>query len=244
MSVENPRWESRKDGQAYEIGLDITFKPFEKASKPYWPKRGAETFIIPESYSYTLLLRKKVSLLKIEGYIDIINEDPKNQFTPVAENYPLDQPLGLAYFRMIYGGKDDIEYTQYPYILRFAFLLNTPAEYSKLLNSFIDVKLGEEEYLLAWNISRPAVKRRMLKLESGEKTLVTQKNLFKLQEGDVEDIDIEDKKFGRVTFVWLPDELKALRTISLTFRQFDDGNDHSEPSTPVIPDMEKVPYLV
>ena len=161
------------------------------------------------------------------------------------ENYPLDQPLGLAYFRMVYGGKDDVKYTQCPYVLRLAFLLNTPAEYSKLLNSFVDVKLGEEDYTLAWNISRPTVKKRLQRLESGEKLIVTEKNLFKLPDGDEVngDTDLEDKEFGHITFVWLPDEFKALRTISLTFHLFYDDNHFIQPSTPVIPDNEKVSSL-
>lgn len=243
MSPENIESKYSKNEGSFEIKFGVPFKPFERVRKPYWPKKGEDPGIVPERYEHTLLLRKKVLFLGIEGYIDLISENPKNQFASLVKKYPLEQPLGLAYFKMIYHrSKDNVEYTQHPFILRFAFIPKNPAQYTKLLNSYVDVNLNKEEYLLVWNLSKPSVQERMQMLETGEKVVIVEKNLFntKVLENSKPEERSENKRIGRVTFVWLPDEFKQLRTIKLTFDQFDNGDDLNEPSNPISPNKEQL----
>lgn len=247
MSPENLRNEHKKDDKPYEVILGVPFKPFEKARRFFWPKKGEKPFPIPESYDYELLLRRKISLFGIEGYIDVISEDPEApvEFLVGKGRYPLAKPLGDTEFRMIYGGPNDIEYTNKPNILRFAFSLSTPADYSKLLSSYADVQLGEEQYILFWNVSRPSVKRNMQKLESGEKITVVQKNLFnsKLIDGNLDEEVSGDEKTDcdRITFVWLPDKLKLLQTIALNFHLMDGGDDRDQPVDPISSERNRIP---
>lgn len=234
--------ESRKDDQAYEIKLDTPFKPYEEARRFFWPRKGKQPFLIPERHTHVLALRRKVSIYDIEGYIDVISEDPDALAEILVGSFPLSKPLGDTAFVMDYRGRDNVTYREQPYILRFGFPLRTPAEYSKLLNSYVDVEMGKNKYMLAWNLSKPTVTRNMKKIENGEDVIVVEKNLLDLEVVEEEkDEDDEDRDFERATFVWLPKNLKKLRTVTLTFHQlFDRDNDQEQPIEPVIPGREHI----
>lgn len=238
MSAENPRKETRKDNHPYEIKLDTPFKPFETARKFYYPQKGEQPFLISEKYTHTLLLRREVLLYGLKGYIDIISENLDAPAEILARNLPLEKPLGDADFKQIYRGNNNITNIKEPYILRLGFLLHTPNEYAKLLNSYADVELGKEQYVLAWNTDISRVSRTIQRLEAGGKVIVVEKNLFnqKNTNTDMEESGERDINFHRVTFVWLPDDLKKLKTISLTFRQIYDKGDQKQPAEPIIPD--------
>ncbi len=243
MLIERPNFEPQKDNQAYEIVLGVPFKPFKKARKFYWPKKDEQPLLIPESYTHTLALRKEVLLYNIKGYIDVITENP----TAIAESFfsgfPLEKPLGDTAFSEVVRSRNDVEYIERPCILRFSFPLHTPAEYVKLLNSYVDVKLGKEQYVLYWNIDMPLVRGNMEKLRNNENVIVTEKNLFNLKwsEEVPEDEKGEIKELGRATFIWFPRDLRKLRKINLTFRKFDDGKDSYIPEEPVEAQKELVP---
>lgn len=187
MSIETPRGEPRKDnGQPYLIRLGVPFRPYERVRQNYWPKKGENAAIYYERYDHTLLLRRPVSLYGIKGHIDIISDDPERSWIEaITKSLPVEKPLGDAHVEMIYGGRDDITYTEKPYLLRFGFLLRTPAEYARLLNTYVDVELGKEKYMAAWNLSIPRVARRMQRLEDGEELALTEKNLFNLKNAEV-----------------------------------------------------------
>lgn len=224
--------ERARNEEAYLIQLGVPFKPFERVRSFYWPKKGEDQIDVPESYSYVLSLRKKVLCYGMDGVIDVISEDPETWPTTIKEKHP--QPLGLAYFRFVYDGKD-MEITDQPFILRFTFIVKTPAQYSKLLNSYADVQLGKKHYMLAWNLSMPVVEKEMQKLENGEEVMVVEKNLFDTDEMDprtLEEIEGGREEFGRITYVWLPDDLKKHRTIKLNFKQFEDGDEEREQISP------------
>lgn len=249
MSAEALRGEPRKDNnQPYEIRLDVPFKPYEKVRQNYWPKKGENAAIYYERYTHTLLLRRPVSLYGILGHIDIISENPEAPAEILVGSFRVEKPLGTADFKeLISRGPDgnglSIEYTMKPYILRFGFLLHTPAEYAKLLNTYADVDLGKEHYMAAWNLSVPRVARRTQRLEEGKDLALTEKNLFNLKNAEKADGDGPEKgssgeDFGRVTFVWLPEDRKQLKTINLTFHRFFDEGEEEQPVEPTLPDRE------
>ncbi|OGE36847.1 hypothetical protein A3B45_01570 [Candidatus Daviesbacteria bacterium RIFCSPLOWO2_01_FULL_39_12] len=246
MSIEAPSGEPRKDNnQPYEIRLDVPFRPYERVRQNYWPKRGKNAAIYYERYDHTLLLRRSVSLYGILGHIDIISDDPmRSWIEALMKNLPLEKPFGESYFRMIYRGRDDITYTEQTYILRFGFLLRTPADYAKLLNTYVNVEMGKERYMATWNLSIPRVARRMQRLETGEDLALAEKNLFNLK--NAEDVEHDgpeggsNEDFGRVTFVWLPEDLKKLRTIKLTFHRFFGEDDEEQLVDPIAPNRERL----
>ncbi|MDD5147336.1 MAG: hypothetical protein PHV63_02190 [Candidatus Daviesbacteria bacterium] len=244
MSVEIPRGEPRKDDQPSEIKLDVRFKPYKRVRNFYWPKKGEDPAIVDERYDHTLLLRRKVSLYGILGWIDIVSDDPESWVESLIRGLPIEKPFGETHFEEIYRGRDNIKYTKKPYILRFAFHLHNPAEYAKLLNTYADVNLGQERYMAAWNLSVPRVQRIMQCLEDGKEVILPEKNLINLKTENGNDGDIDgdgrNEDFGRASFVWLPEDLKKLRTIQLTFHRFFDKDDEEPPTEPPIPDRERL----
>ena len=244
MSPEAPRGEPRKDDQPFEIKLDVPFKPYERSRKFYWPKKDENPAIVYERYDHTLLLRRRVSLYGIPGWIDIISDDPESWMESLVKGFSIEKPFGETHFEEIYKGRDDIEYTEKPYILRFGFHLQTPAEYAKLLNSHVDIELGKERYMAAWNLSVPRVQRIAQWLEDGKEIILPEKNLINLKKESERNVepgeDARNEEFERVTFVWLPDDLKKLRAIKLTFHRFFDEGDEEQPVEPTVPDRERI----
>lgn len=249
MSVEAPRGEPKKESQLFEIKLGIPFRPYERVRNFYWPKKGENPAIVYERYDYTLLLRRKVTLYGIHGWIDIISEDPVAKAKILVGNFQIEKPLGPAHFEEIYSRHPSdtdlsVEYSKKPYILRFGFHVHNPAEFAKLLNTYAGVNLGRERYMAAWNLSVPRVQKIMKRLEDGEDVMLPEKNLINLKTGNENDSDIDgdgrNEDFGRVSFVWLPEDLKKLRTIQLTFHRFFDEDDEKQPTEPTIPDRERL----
>lgn len=242
MSVEVPRGESRENDQLFEIKLDVPFKPYAGIRKRYWPKKGENPAIVHEDYDHVLLLRRKVSLYGIKGWIDVISDDPFS-FLETA-GFPIEKPLGEANFVGIYrGGPGPADYTwrERAYILRFGFHLCKPADYAKLLNTWVDVVLGRKRYMTDWNLNIPRVQRVMKRLEEGKEVILPEKNLinFKRMDKINNDVDAKNEDFERVSVVLLPEDLEKLRTIELTFRQiFDKG--HEEQPTPTRPHGERI----
>lgn len=249
MAAEN-HTEINQGDPSLEIVLGTPIKPFENEQKYY--RRDENFFLVPESYTYTLALRKKVSLHNITGYIDVISEDPIAPVEAYLEQLRLskrakppegllvsqpaalpviEKPFGHVMFEMTVYSPKRKRITESPYILRFSFLPKNPAEYAKLLGSYADVKLGDERYLAAWNLSKPVVRRNMRHLEAGNSLLVIEKNLFNIkgQEGDASD-DKED--FERITYVWMPADLDKFQTIEMTFHHFKDWGETDEPLGP------------
>lgn len=241
-----------EDRDRHEITLDVPFKPFEKERRFFWPKRGEKPFVVPEDYDYALALRKKVSFRGIEGYIDVIQEDPIHSmaelFVGMGKGAQLDKPMGETAFHLLWG-KDSAKVKEAPQIVRVTFLTKTPADYSKLLGSYIDVKCGDEMYLMAWNLDRPLVKERMACIEKGNELLIVEKNLLNQkpldEPADFPDLpDLENKSFGRVGFVWLPRDIKKLRTLAFTFRRFGSDDQFEELVSPTPPIEKPEPVLV
>jgi|SRR3989338_646794 len=230
-----------------EIPMDVPIKPYLGMRRWFWPKHGEKPNQIPEGYNYTLLLRRRVSLHGIEGFIDVIGEDPNSLAQMVVNNghYDVEKPFGEVAFRMIWGAETetlrDADLDEQPFILRFGFPVRNPAEYAKLLNTYVDVKLERERYMAAWNLSLPAVARRMKRLEEGNPIRLKEKNLFNLKDVEpaAEGDGINEEDFGRITFVWLTPEIRKLRGIEMTFHQFYD-NDGEEPDIPPSPEKDLV----
>lgn len=256
MSIEDRRGEPKIDNETYGIQLGISFKPYENDSRFCIPGEGDKPFLVPDQYSHVLALRKPVSIYGVHGVIDLISDDPYAIFDSMTAKVSpgIETPLGLTHFESIYRGKGNEEFTQRPYILRVSFLVRNPNDYAKLLITYADVKLGEEQYLLFWNQSRPSVKRCMQRLEENtDPLLIVEKNLFNTKELDKtkpdgpvtdEDKDMYEKEdFGRCTFVWLPKNLKKFKTIEFTFNQFGGGGDQEQPTEPVEPEKKPIPVL-
>ncbi|MEK7617082.1 MAG: hypothetical protein AAB414_03430 [Patescibacteria group bacterium] len=229
------------------VPMDVPIKPFARMRRAYWPKKGENVMDIPERYSHTLLLRRRISLHSIEGRVDIISENPEAMAQMLVNNgrFQVEKPFGDVIFKGVFREGNtfqDMEYDEIPYILRFGFPLRSPSEYARLLNTYVDVKLNKEKYMAAWNLSAPAVARRMQSLEEGNPVIVREKNLFNLK--DIGEVEIEsdaegNADFGRITFVWLAADAKKFRGIELTFHQFFDG-DYEEPTIPILPERELV----
>jgi hypothetical protein len=219
--------------QPQNVEIAVPFRPYEMATR--FMQQMPQHFLIAESYTHTLLLRRELQYEGIQGVVDVISEDPK------GPHWPLEKPLGGAAF--CYAGtlKDGFSLEEKPFILRFAFLPRTPAEYTTLLHSYIRVKLRKEEYELYWNWNRPGVKRNMQKLETGVEVVVTQKDLFNVKEipGDVDDVNMEafeNTEVGCLTFVWMPKKLNRFKRIQLTFHKFGGGDypdELVEPTPPI-----------
>lgn len=226
--------------EPYEVSLGVPFKPFEKDEDFLKPDK-VKPAPIPEGYDYAVLLQRKISYLGVEGYIDVISEDVATMAEiPVDSSY-LEKPLGEVMF-VLTMSKNDAAPRELPYILRLSFIARSPADYLKLLNSFVDVNIGDGEYILAWNINRPCVKENLKHLETGEEVFIVEKNIFNRTEVDDEVsitaealIEFESRAWGRLGFVWLPDDLDKLRTIEFVFDQFGDDDDQLaefDPSPP------------
>lgn len=250
MSLENPQKKGIEGSNPYEVSIGVPFKPFEKAQGFLKPEVDEKPAPVPEYYDYILLLQQKVSYLGVEGYIDIISEDIEAMGEVLVSGHSLEKPFDDVGFVLIVS-ESDITAKQIPYILRFSFILRSPGDYVKLLNSFVDINMGDKEYILVWNINRSCVKENLQHLESREEVLVIEKNMFNrsnsTDEEDVEDTDLEEfkrKVYGRVSFVWLSDDLDKLKTIELVFNQFDDGDDRAFQIEPDSPDSTKVPVPV
>lgn len=141
-----------------EIEIDRTFRPFLRMRSLYHDKKG--DLEVPESYDHGIVFRRDVSLFGIPGCIDIITEDPLGFWDLTYAKNPPDRPLGVVYFGMtMHTESKRITYEKEPFILRSAFLIENPGQYSKLLNSYADVTLAKERYLHPWNINRPTVKK-------------------------------------------------------------------------------------
>lgn len=247
MSSENPQGERVEGSQPYEVSIGVSFKPFEKAEDFIKPDTNGKPAGIPEDYVYSILLQQKVTYLGVEGYIDVISEDIMAMGEVLMSDHSLEKPFDDVGFVLTISEKD-VKARQIPYILRFSFIPRSPADYVKLLNSFVDINMGEGEYVLVWNINRPCVKENLQYLESGEEVLVIEKNLFnRHNHTDKEDTEageleeFERKVYGRVAFVWLPDDLDKLKTIELIFNQFDDDDDRTFQFEPDSPDATKAP---
>lgn len=234
------RRERSNNNEAYQIQLSIPFKPYERTKRFYFPRKGESPIIVPERYEYVLALRKRVSLYGMEGVIDIISENPEAWAKSLVRRVPVEQPMGLANFRMIYSKKGS-DFTDVPFILRTAFVAKTPGEYSRLLNTYAEAELGKETYMHAWNLYRPSIDRNMERLEKGEQVMVAEKNLLNFKTTITEDSGKEENhRPGRITYVWLPDDLAKHRTIRMTFYQFDDGDEQEESINPTLDKKELV----
>lgn len=226
MTPEAPQGEPDK---RYDIRLGVPFKPFENAHTFFWPKKGEEPFCVHEDYDYELALRREVSFMGVEGYIDVISENLRSSVAMLVSGLPLEKPLGEVIYRFTLR-EEGGTINELPYILRFAFHLKKPADYAKLLNSFADVNIGNDKYLLVWNFNRNFVKQNIQELEKGHTFVVIENNLFnqKLIDDVPHDIppgDADEEDMGCVTHVWLPRKLKPLKGISMTFGQFGDNDD-------------------
>lgn len=249
MSLENPQKKGIEGSNSYEVSIGVPFKPFEKVQGFLKPEVDEKPAPVPEYYDYILLLQQKVSYLGVEGYIDIISEDIEAMGEVLVSGHSLGKPFDDVGF-VLTVSESDITAKQIPYILRFSFILRSPGDYVKLLNSFVDINMGDKEYILVWNINRPCVKDNLQHLESGEDVLVIEKNIFDrnkpVNEKDVEEAELEEferKLYGRVAFVWLPDDLDKLGTIELVFNQFEDGNDSEPKLEPDPTDKSRLPAL-
>lgn len=249
--VERPHW---NDDHPLEIVPDVKFKPFKGFHRFRIAGEGRKPFVAPELYPYRLLLRRPVTYCGLTGCIDIINEDPipfKPEVAIMMGYLHVESPLGQAGFITNYAGPDNITNTQTPYVLKLTFLVGTPAEYAKLVNSEYDAFIGRERYMGAWNIDRPLVRKTMQRLETiepGKKLFIVERTFVNVKkiEGDIDgDID-EDKSPDRMEYVWLPENIKKLRTISFRLHQFfgrDNREDYFEPE-PNDPLLKSLPVLV
>jgi len=245
MSPESKR-DQIEHSKPYDVSVGIPFKPFEKAEGFIKPD-GEQPVPIPEEYDYIVLLQRKILYLGVEGYIDVISEDIETMGEIPVGGHSLEKPFGDVAFVLTIS-QSDTTAREIPYILRFSFIARSPSDYTKLLNSFVDINIGDCEYTLVWNINRPFVKENLKHLESGEEILVVEKNMFNRKKseegGDVGEAELEEfenKMYERIGFVWLPDDLDKLRTIELVFNQFEDGDDKEPQLEPDPSDKKAIP---
>lgn len=239
-----------------EVCFGVTHRPFKGVRNFFHAPKGQKVLWISEDYDYGLALRKGVTLDGLNGFIDVITDDPKSWIQSLVGKHcrPVEKPLGETNFESIYRGNEQEEFTEEPCMLRFAFQTHNPGQYAKLLETYADVELGKEKYMLAWNQNRPLVKRCMRYLEEGGKDLyIVEKNLFNYKEIDevpadpITDEEIEELEkldARRVTFIWLPLDLAELRTVKVTFHHLDDGKDNKQPEIPNDKIKRPLPVLV
>lgn len=250
MSAGNPEDAIHRGLKPYDIQLGVRFKPFKGVRDIYQVPRGQKLVEIPEDYTYKLTLRKPIMLYGIRGFIDVITDNPFAMFAVMPHN-PIEMPLGQTYFESIYKGPNNQEFLQEPRILRVSFYPRGPKDYVNLLNTYADVKIGKEDYVLAWNYSRPRARRILQLLQEGERGWLVEKNLFhaipKDAIGGIGDIENEEvpsaEDLGRITCVWLPSQLKKLRIPEFVFYRIDHGDDQSADSIRPTPEKELVPAL-
>lgn len=252
MSAENPENAIHGGQKPYEIQLGVKFSPFKGVRVVSHVPESEKLVPIPEEYyPYKLTLRKPVLLYGIKGFIDVITDDPFAVFAIMQHNY-IEKPLGETHFESIYRGCDNQEFLQEPRILRFSFYLRDPKDYVNLLNTYADVRIGKKDYVLAWNYSRPRARRVLQLLNEGEKGWLVEKNLFNAMPkdatgeiGDIENEEVPSKEdLGRITCVWLPPEVKLLRTPESIFHRLDHGDGQQLDSSSPPPEKERVPVLV
>ncbi len=232
----------------HEIQRGVSFKPYKGARRFYQTPKGKSPLIIPENYDHGLVLRKWVTLDGMDGLIDVITDQ---QFAWVGSllkgGFPLEKPLGETAFIVDMLSDREEVYKEEPAILRVSFHPKTPSNYTKLLNTEAEVKLGAERYMMIWNFSRATARENMQCIEQGHNIWVIEKNLFNIKEAEaveVEDYDLEEleklrnEEIGRITFVWLPINLRLLRTIDFRFN----SAEHDSESYPVesLPSGERI----
>lgn len=247
MSSERSGIEGDRDKDRFEIGLDLPFKPFEKEKKFFWPKKGDKPFVVPEDYNYVLSLRKKVRFRNLDGYIDIIQDDPIYSIVRGFLNTrDVEKPMGEVINKLGWG-KDSVDIEEAPQIIRVSFFTKKPSDYSKLLQSYVDVKCGEQIYIMAWNINRKCVQERIRVLENGDELLIIEKNLFNQnlidEEVEYSPGDDAEEEIGKIGIVWLPRDIKKLNTLEFTFRQFG-SDDYPKTLDPAPPLKKPEPVLV
>lgn len=246
MSVTDPEKAIHRGLKPYEIHLGVRFRPFKGARDVQDVPKSEEIAPIPEDYyPYKLALRKPVLLYGIKGFFDIMTDQP---FIAFLCRNPIEKPLGDTYFKSIYSGPGKEEFLQEPRILRFSFYLRRPRDFVNLLNTYADVKIGKQDYVLAWNYSRPRTRSILQLLNKGQKGWLVEKNLFNANPEDInEDEEIEEvdhpleEDQERITCVWLPPQLKKLRTPEFVFHRIDHGDDQFAESTPPAPEKELIP---
>lgn len=246
MAVNNPENIDMGENR-YNIVLGAPFKPFKGAREFYFPPEGKKPFYIGEDYTYHLYLRRWVNLQGIDGCIDVISEDPKSFIRKMAVmaagyRYFSDEPLGETNKTTYYSGNGVYTPEEESAILRFSFILNTPEEYSRLLSTYGEAKLGRERFLLTLALNERKVSEGFDVLRSGRKLLVVEKNIFNLKEVekmeklawlDTVDEKVEGEVPERVAFVEFPVDLKKFRTIKLTFSTDPSGGERKGIGEPI-----------
>jgi hypothetical protein len=248
MSTERVSEEPPRDYSPLAVRSGVTYKPFEDFEDFYRfiPEDRINHNKIAETYDHYLLLRRRVMFMGINGYIDIISEDPAAMFQIVLPGRTCEKPLGETYFMFAMYVKNDpenLDVDENPYTLRFSFFLNSPRNYSRLLESQIDVKLGEEKYSLFWALQRKKQKKILRRLEFGARGVrVSEKNLFNQRligeaeiEGEFESDELSNEDIGRSQFIWLPEDLEKLKTIEVTFLGDDDSSSRKDSELPTNP---------
>ena len=254
MTKELPHPEPYFGSERHDVVLNSRFKPFEGANSFYNTLESKKQFVIPESYDYNLYLRRWISLSGIDGFIDVIDEDPTSIidiFALMAKDIRCynDTPLGSAEVHEIGLREGKWVNLQAPGMLRFSFLLESPSDYAKLLNTYADVELGEKKFFLTFNFNQQAVKKGMKILEEGEPILAVEKNLFDYEVLQRLGKESRNKRKapppkedpGRISFITLPKDLAKLKKIAVTFRfGFDDEKHTIDPTQP---NLQPLPIL-
>lgn len=231
----------------FEIQRGTSFRPYKGVRRFYQTPKGKSPLIIPENYDHGLALRKWVTLDQMDGLIDVITDQ---QFAWVGSlmkgGYPLEKPLGEVSFISDMHSDRRVVNREEPAILRVSFHPKTPSDYAKLLNTEAEVKLGPERYMMIWNLSRATARKNMQCIEEGHDIWVIEKNLFNIKKASAIELEncaleelekLRNEEMERVTFIWLPINLRLLRTIDFRFNSIEhDTGDSIEPS----PSIERV----
>lgn len=271
--TEIPLGESSKKLPIHEITLGVGFKPFEGATDWYDGLEPIKEFQnIKDYWDHRVFLRRPVSLKGVQGRIDVMSDNPWSivQYLIRGKDWMVssDRPLGEVKEPIMTRGTDGkfVENKERAAILRFTFLLKTPADYTKLMSSYSSIDLGGTEFILHLMFNQKKARAALENLRKGKAVLITEKNLFNvkiLEEPETHAEEEEDPGIGelsgtqwsdekikalptipdRITFVTLPVDLEKLRTIEVTFEGFDDWGDSDYPPEPVLPSGRPLPVL-
>lgn len=214
---------------------NVAFFPFKNADSFNQPKDFANDKEVPWDESYYLYLRSKFDYEGIEGYLDIINEQYKNQHKEAIN------PYGNARFdvRASEGDPSDVEtYYEQPTILRFSFFLKKPRDLVALTNTAISFQGINSIYILLATYS-PVIPDILAKLEQGHEVSIVERHFCEIDSfiESVKGVKKGEKVGFNLSYLWFPEKIDYLRKIKLMFekqgRKDDDGQVEEPPEPPV-----------
>lgn len=182
-----------------------------------------------------MYLRRKFDYEGIEGYLDIVNEQYKNQHKEGIN------PYGEAKFDVRVGEEGDppgVEtYFEQPTILRFSFFLKKPRDLVTLTNTGISFHDSNSIYILLATYS-PVISDILAKLEQGQEVPIVERHFCEIDSfmESVREVKKGEKVGFNLSYLWFPEKIEDLRKIKLMFGKQgrkDDDKVEEPPKPPV-----------